>query len=53
MSRISILVLDAINALELKPSDTRPISKIDIQKVADLIGKELTENQIAKCMKYF
>ena len=52
MSRISTLVVDAINALELKPSDIRAVSKLDILRIADLIGKELPEQDAEDCLQY-
>ena len=52
MNRISTLVSDAITALELKPSKVRAISKLDVMRVADLIGKELSEQDADECLQY-
>jgi hypothetical protein len=49
---MSSLVSDAIQALELKPSDIRTVSKLDIIRVADLIGKELSDNEAEECLQY-
>lgn len=45
------LVNDAISALELKPTDSRTISKVDIQRIADLIGKDLNDEEIDQCLQ--
>lgn len=52
MNRISTLVSDAIGALELKPSDIRTLSKLDILRISDLIGKDLTEAEAEDCLQY-
>ena len=49
---MSSLVADAIQALELKPSDIRTVSKLDILRIADLIGKELSEAEAEDCLQY-
>jgi hypothetical protein len=52
MNRISTLVLDAINALELKPYKIENVSKQDILRIADLIGRELSEQDTKDCLDY-
>ncbi|CAG9312226.1 unnamed protein product [Blepharisma stoltei] len=48
----SALVSDAISALELNPTDSRTVSKVDIQRIADLIGKEINDEAIEDCLQY-
>lgn len=52
MNRISTLVTDAVHALELKPSDIRTVSKLDILRISDLIGKELTDLEAEDCLQF-
>lgn len=52
MNRISTLVSDAVHALELKPSDIRTVSKLDILRIADLIGKELSDQEAEDCLQF-
>lgn len=52
MSRLVNLISDAVIALELKPSDIRTISKLDILRIADLIGKEISDQDAEDCLQY-
>lgn len=51
-SNIETLIRDAVNVLDLKPSAKYPLSKYDIHRVADLIGKEITEERATECVNY-
>ena len=52
MNRISTLVSDAITALELKPSEHRIVSKQDVLRISDLIGKEISDQDAEDCLQY-
>ena len=51
-SNIETLIRDAVNVLDLKPSAKYPLSKYDIHRVADLIGREITEERATECVNY-
>lgn len=51
-SNIETLIGDAVRVLDLKPSTKYPLSKYDIQRVADLIGREISEEKAIECVNF-
>lgn len=48
----SYLISDAIEALELAPSDSNPLSRIDLERIFALIGPSPSEQDSENCFTY-